>query len=99
MVQFNLNERVAIELKDNSMEIIKSKLCGDEHHKNEYVKHCVEPYVFTFPHDNKKYMWMSMYEVMFYFGDKMIMGCNPPIGLNIFLKKENFEELTNFKVQ
>lgn len=37
-----------------------------------------------------------MSEAMYYFGDKMIMGSEPKLGLDIFVKDENLETVNEF---
>lgn len=94
MVKFNLNSEVAIELKEMSLAIIKEKISGDEGTKDEYMKHCILPHIFT--NGDKKYLWIQMWEAMYYFGDKMIMGSEPKLGLDIFIKDENLETVNEF---
>lgn len=94
MVKFNLNSEVAIELKEQTLAIIREKICGDEATKDKYMRYCVLPHVFT--KDNKKYLWIQMWEAMYYFGNKMIMGSEPKLGLDIFIKDENLETVNEF---
>lgn len=91
MVKFNINEKVAIEVTESTLSIIRSKISGDENFKDEYMRHCIEPYIFTQNNDEKKYIWLQLWSVMYYFGDKMIMGCKPPIGTTMLIKKETLE--------
>lgn len=54
MVKFNLNREVEIELKEQTLAIIREKIRGDEVTKDEYMRRCVLPHVFT--NDDKKYL-------------------------------------------
>ena len=94
MVKFNLNSEVAIELKKQTLAIIREKICGDEATKDEYMKYCVLPHVIT--NNDKEYLWIQMWEAMYYFGDKMIMGSDPKLGLDIFIKDESLETVNEF---
>lgn len=84
MVKFNLNEYIYVELNDKSIDIIKSKTHGD------YFKVCIETHIITV--DDKKYLKIQAYEMMYYFGEYLYLGCEPPIGLNIYFEEETLEK-------
>lgn len=93
MYKFNLNKTVFIELKKQSIDIIRKKLHGSEEFKDEYIKFCIDSRMI---HKNgTTFVEMQMWEVMSFFGDEMEMGTNTPIGLNILLNEEDCEKIDN----
>ena len=70
VVQYYLNKEVMVELKEKSISIIREKLNGEENFKDDYVKDCIEPRIIT-SLDGKKYLKTQLWEIMYFFGDKM----------------------------
>lgn len=94
MIKFNMNEEVAVELRDISLTVIREKINGTEEFKDDYMKHCILPHVFT--KGDKKYIWIQLWEAMYYFGDKMVMGSRLACGLDIYIKEEKLETVNEF---
>lgn len=86
MYSINLNSIVSIELNEDTIDVIKSKLNGTPEFKEEYISNIITPNVYK-KQNNKDYLNIALWEVMYLFGDKMSLGSNIPIGLNILLKE------------
>lgn len=95
MVKLNLNKEVMVELKEKSISIIREKLNGEENFKDDYIKHCIEPRIIT-SSDDKKYLKTQLWEIMYFFGDKMYLGNPIPCGLDMFIDEKEIENVNEF---
>lgn len=91
MYKFNVNSEVSIEVKPNTLDIIKEKVPGSDKSRLNYIEYCIKPYIYK-RDDGKSFLKMSLWEVMYFFGDKLGLEVEMPFGTEILLKETDCEK-------